>query len=365
MEFNYGGKIMSRTINGKTWKDIMNELEKDFPEECIQIRDYDKVPYISVDDMRERFDSVLGIEHYSEIYRTKSVEKVRDTYVVTVQGRIEILDDNFEVMFVKESSGSSTITFPNVKRRNDAGKNENVLDENGANVTMSTTTSFANDCKAAEQDAFKRIMKTCFHIGLKQLLEKKTGPVYEVVVTANSNTGSPNLYIPIKSKDTAATQLVVFKSKKEDFLKALNGQVSKNQVLHVSGQEQQYNGKLQVVFDKMAKPSAKEPSKVTETAKEASNKASQVQEEWKCLTLISKTPVTERRNSPGDYSLTAYSEATGDVFNIVIKGEVKETIEKWDAFKAATEKADTKFTFYYVNGKEGETPVLYMRKFSA
>ena len=360
---------MNKTINGKTWKEIMKELEADFPQECIQTRDYDGVPYISIDDMRNRMDSVIGIDHYNEIYRTKSVEQIKETIAVTVQGCIEILDDNYEVMFRKESSGSSTITFPYLKRKNNDGKMEIVTDENGENVLMKTTTSFANDCKSAEQDAFKRILKTCFHIGLKQLLEKKADPVYTLKVLRDANTSQKNIYIDVDGADSKVKQIVVFGNKKEEFLKAVNGKVTKGMVLSVTGQENEYKGTLQLAFGKFVKPKqAMEKKDVNEksscTTSSVGN-AKQVPEKKatvKQLTLYSNTPVAERREHPGDYSLTAKSEATGEIYNLVVKGEVAKNMEQWNAFYNATQKEPVKFSFEYVDGMEGATPVMYLTK---
>ena len=155
---------MSRTINGKTVKEVMEALAAPLPKEAFKVRDYDNKPYITVEACYERMDSVLGVEHYNAVYTEPQFVQQKDTYVISTVGTLEILDDNFEVIFRKSGPGTSTVTFPNIEKT-----------ENGQKVKVpgNIATLVPNDVMSAFQDAFKRICKNKLQIGAKQLSEFK------------------------------------------------------------------------------------------------------------------------------------------------------------------------------------------------
>ena len=106
---------MGKTINGKSLSQIMAELAADFPPEAIQTRDYDGVHYINVDDFRSRLNSVVGIDHYNERYTPVEIIQAKDTLAVKTLGTIELLDDDYNVIIVKQSPGGSNIAFPKLE----------------------------------------------------------------------------------------------------------------------------------------------------------------------------------------------------------------------------------------------------------
>jgi len=204
---------MDKTINGKTLGQIFAELTQPFDKNKIRTRDYDKMPYISVDDLRERLDSVVGSYHYNETYTEPKIMKVKDTYGVSVIGRIEFLDDNFEPVLVKECVGGTSITFPKVDKQisNALGNVETIKQE------MTTTNSFANDCMAACQDAFKRICKK-IGIGAKDLEQAAKGEVYEVTLKFPVDySRSTKGYFSDITSGGAPVRLAVFSNKLELF----------------------------------------------------------------------------------------------------------------------------------------------------
>lgn len=174
---------MERTINGKTMKQIMEELQADFPQSAILTRDYDGVKYINVDSFRERLDSVLGKEHYNELYEEVQIIQTRDTISTRTKCRIEFLDDNFDVILIKESAGGSIINFPKL------------TDEEGNKLKeeSTSTTSIPNDIDAACQDAFKRICRKTLGLGKHQLGIAKQGFLYENVYIKNCKPYNNNM----------------------------------------------------------------------------------------------------------------------------------------------------------------------------
>jgi len=180
---------VSKTINGLSMKEIMEKLQEDFPQEVVKTRDYDGVPYISVDDFRERLDSVVGPEHYNEMYDEVKIEVTKDTYATKTKCRLEFLDDNFEPVLVKESAGGSIIAFPKVdeviSEVKDGVKQTITVKDTGGKVVKvvgTTTTSIPNDIDGACQDAFKRICRKMLGMGKRQLEVAKKGVAYKVTV---------------------------------------------------------------------------------------------------------------------------------------------------------------------------------------
>ena len=174
--------IMTRTINGKPIPEIITALQADFPEEDIENRDYDNVPYISVDAYRKRLNDVVGIDHYTETYDNVELVKAGETYAVKTMCHLTLLDDEYVSIFTKDSSGGSIIAFPKVDKLNADGKPCKDAENKTIKIPGNVTNSLPNDFDSACQDAFKRICKKQFNMGKEQLKRKSKGTVYTVKI---------------------------------------------------------------------------------------------------------------------------------------------------------------------------------------
>ena len=151
------------TINGKPINQIMQELLAPFPQDEIQTRSDNGQIYFDVETFRNRFDSVCGREHYNEFYPIVGIHEAKDTIGISATCRIELLDDNFNVILSKEAGGGSHVIFPKDDQKNELTK----------------TTSFGNNVTAACQDAFKKVCRR-FGMGVEQIKTKQQGEIYLV-----------------------------------------------------------------------------------------------------------------------------------------------------------------------------------------
>lgn len=248
---------MSKTINGKPITKIMEELQADFPEDVIQTRSYDGIPYMSADILRNRLDEVVGVGHYNELYSDAEVVQVKESYATKVKCRLEFLDDDFEVCLVKEANGGSNIAFPK-----DDNKDE-----------LSKTQSLPNDVYAAGTDAFKKICKNLLHIGERQIEKAKNGVAYAIKINSLKAYGANIFgYGTLQSEEGEKQyNIAIFKSEVEAFKKAYGDiDSAKGKVITFYGKEgTDPKGNPQLVFKKVAKsdtPSAPK-SQATQPAK--------------------------------------------------------------------------------------------------
>lgn len=210
-----GEKIMS-TINGKPLKQIIEELAADFPSEAIKQRDFDGVFYISVDDYRERLNQVVGIEHYNEKYTPVTIVQAKDSFATKTLGTIELLDDDYNIILTKESSGGSNISFPKIDAVNETGDK--------IKVPGMTTNSIPNDLDSACQDAFKRICKNKFDMGKKQLKQAAMGTKYVLKITQSMKPYNGHLFGScICENDGYQYKLAVYKQQVNSFKEVCNG----------------------------------------------------------------------------------------------------------------------------------------------
>lgn len=196
---------MSKTINGMTLKEVFEKFQEDLPSEAIQIRDYDDVLYISVDNLRKRLDEVIGPEHYNEHYSDIELVSAKDTIAIKCKCTLELLDDDFNVILVKESAGGNTLAFPKIDEKvssvdGDVRTFTTIKKQDGKpnQIVGLTINSIPNDLDSACQDAFKRICKKQLGIGRRQLEIAENGILYVVFVKSYKKTEKGHVFCDIE-----------------------------------------------------------------------------------------------------------------------------------------------------------------------
>lgn len=341
---------MSRTINGRTIKEIFDLLKEDLPEEEIQVRDYDSVVYISADAYRERLNSVVGSEHYNEMYSEVELVQAKDSIVAKTTCTIELLDDDFEPFLKKQSAGGSNIMFPYMDKKDDAG---NVIkDASGKprKVPMSTSATIPNDFDGACQDAFKRTLKKGFLIGKQQLDKAKEGVPYILTImrTANSTNGG-HKFLSGKANDGKIFNIAVFKNKVSDFEKAFP-EIKVNSVITIFGKEKiDKQGNPQIIFEKAGKMEVKKP----EVAKLVT------------LEVVFEQEIQERKRKKGDYSTVVSGKKDNLKYNLVFQKEdiLKIGLAEWEKLLQSTILKEEKpvVSLKVEKGMEGKTEVYYVK----
>lgn len=256
---------MNRTINGKPLESIIQELQADFPPEAIEKRDYDGIYYIGVDAYRERLNTVIGIAHYNELYDEVEVVKAQDSYATKTKCRLEILDDEFNIVIVKESAGGSNIAFPKVD-----GPDKD-KDGKPIKVPGTTTNSLPNDFDSACQDAFKRICKKQLLMGKRQLDNAKAGTPYCLTITKALHEYNGHIFGEGKMENGKVYKIAIFKNQAETF-KKVYGMPGTGQNVTFYGKEGKDNKQNdQIVFEKACNSSTS-PAKTSDTTSDAGDK---------------------------------------------------------------------------------------------
>lgn len=155
---------MSRTINGKTLEQVQGELKKDFPDNVFKQKNGNF--YLPIEVIRERMDEIIGIFNYDFIQSDARLIQTGEQQNITIKGILIIKDDLGNIVTRKCCSGSSTVTYPNVK-----DNNNNTLLQDGKPVKQSVPSYFSNTLESAGTDAFKRCCKM-IGIGFEQLSKK-------------------------------------------------------------------------------------------------------------------------------------------------------------------------------------------------
>lgn len=245
----------TKTINDKPLKQIMEELAADFPPEVIQRRDYDGVLYINVDAYRDRLNQVVGIDHYNERYTPVEIIQAKDSYAVKTLGTIELLDDDYNVILIKEASGGSNIAFPKVDALDEEEKP--LKDDKGNNIQKAgrITYSLPNDFDSACQDAFKRICRNKFNMGKQQLKEAAMGTLYEIKLNnAMKETTKGHLFSDGTCvNDGKYYKIAIFKNRAEDF-KEIYGLPKRGDTIMVYGDLGEDKSGNEQIIVKSAKP---------------------------------------------------------------------------------------------------------------
>lgn len=248
---------MSRTVNGKSLKDIFSQFQEDLPTDAIQSRDFDGVMYVPVDAFRKRVDEVLGPEHYNETYSEIELIEAKDTLAIKCKCTIEILDDDFNVILVKESVGGNTLAFPKIDEKTSTVENGvrsfSIIktDEGKTSQVVGTTiNSIPNDLDSACQDAFKRICKKQFGIGKRQLEQAENGPLYVVFVKSYNKTSKGHIFGDIEWEGKAYRFACFSNKVKELEAKYGNSSLSGKVIAFYGKEGTDNNKKPQLVFSK-------------------------------------------------------------------------------------------------------------------
>ncbi len=142
----------SRTINGKPFGVVVEELRAPFPESAVK-DNQSGYPYIPIEEYRKRLDEVVGVLNYD--YRLSKAEWVTigDKEHMSCLGTLVIRDDEGKVVTVKMATGDA-----------------DVITKNSTGAAVKT----GNDAKTADKDAFKSCCRM-LGIGDAQLREHRKG----------------------------------------------------------------------------------------------------------------------------------------------------------------------------------------------
>lgn len=313
---------MPRTINGKTMAQVLEELSADYPIEELKTRDYDNVKYISAETLRQRLDSVIGVDHYNEHYPCTEIVECGKTIGIKCNGILEILDDDYEIVFVKEAVGGSTITFPKMQDEN--GKP--LKDGNNEIVYSAYTTSFANDCEQAAIDAFKRICKK-LHM-TKQLVElSKPVPRLVKFIGRAAFSEKNNLFADIEL-DGRRTRIAVFKKQASIFRQKFPSINGGEEMYCILKEGTDNYGKEQFVFVGFAQGPSKS---ITEVPRSKTDLPAEQE-----LTFVTNGNSTVRQNGNKTFIvIPATVKGTNKPTNLYFEEKDKNCYSNWDELEAA------------------------------
>lgn len=363
---------MSKTINGKSIKEIFAELEAPLPESAIEIRDYDKMPYISIDTYRQRIDEVLGRDHYNELYTEPNIERIKNTYGITVICKLEILDDDYNVIIRKECAGGKDISFANLTEPDskDSKKVTYRYDEDGEKITAKTALAFGNDIACACQEAFKNICKR-LNIGTTQLEAAKEekerrarGTEYTITFTKDTNYGEKGMFCDISCKEAPDYKRLALFASDMKKIKAIHPEGYKKEeticILATKGTDNRNNPQL--VFKDIIKkvPAVSEVSSATKSKSEAPTENGVI-----VKTVTTTSAVTEYSSAKGNFSVQAADE-NGEAFTVYISSDAIKLMseEYWSKFVVQCAKKSVTFTMECVRTEKNGKPHLCMKNFS-
>lgn len=140
------------TINGKSFDQIVSELEADFPKEYVQYLD-DGKPYYPREAYVSRMNTVIGVLNYDFCTSDPILVQNGRQQNFIVRGTIRIYDDDRNLVVEKSCAGASNIIY------------KNIVDANGKKNSGDIPAKVSNDVEAACIDAFKRCCKL-FGVGI-------------------------------------------------------------------------------------------------------------------------------------------------------------------------------------------------------
>lgn len=229
-----------RTINGKSVKQILEELKEPFPGDAFKEHPYTKRSYIPVYLVKRRLDDVLGL-NYDFTTGDLQLWKNGSQQNIALIGAITIRDDEGKIVSVRGMGGGSTIIYPN--KDDSAGSKsaesssasqkeaENVSEPTGPETTKKAApANVSNDIASASMDVLKRSAKL-FGVGDDQLREMrnlKPGPLnvsrgaranssqnelqeFQVVLKSGFSTIGSDGYIATVELNSQKIKMVVWK----------------------------------------------------------------------------------------------------------------------------------------------------------
>lgn len=302
--------IMSKTINGLELREVFEKLQADLPQEAIQHRDYDDIKYISVDTFRRRLDDVVGPEHYNEYYSDIELIQAKDTYAIKCKCKLEFLDDNFDIILVKESAGGNTLAFPKIDEKitsieGNVRTTTTVKNEDGKNnqIVGTTINSIPNDLDSACQDAFKRICKKQLGIGRRQLELAGKGTLYVVFVKSYRKADNGGHVFCDIEWDGKPYKFVCWAKQVTDLESVFGTQPLRGKVIAFYGKESKDpKGNPQLVFAK--------PGEVPSEYNNASNTANEAAPNSQNASKPNNKPETPKQTTQVPQPQTSPTEAT-------------------------------------------------------
>lgn len=319
---------MPRTINGKTISQVLEELAADYPSEDIETREYDNVKYISHETLRQRLDTVIGVDHYNEHYPCVEVVESGKTIGIKCNGILEILDDDYDIVFVKEAVGGSTITFPKMQDAN--GKQ--LKDANGEAIYSAYTTSFANDCEQAAIDAFKRI---CKKLHMTRQLQEMSKPVPKLVKFKRRATFTDkNMLFTDIELDGKQIRFAVF-SRQASAFKQKFSEIKGGEEVYCFGSEGKDNkGNAQFIFSSFAQaPAGANNANSLKTDLNSTTTKASVEQ---TLTFVTRGDSAVKKNGNKTFIvIPAIIKGTQTPTNLYFEEKDKNCYSNWDQLEAA------------------------------
>lgn len=285
--------------------------------------------------------------------------QLRGTYGILVTCTLEILDDDFNTIITKSSAGGNDVSFAN--KKDASGKD---LLENGEKVPMSQALALNNDVTKACHEAFKNCCKK-LGIGMKSLEEAKKGKVYAVTFKKRASFYEKGMFCDVSVEDSEISRFAVFQRQMDTLKKDYPNGFESGQKIFVYGKEgTDRNGNRQLIFDSVA-DIAEEPVQQTQTAEQVASDAPEIIK----ISVKSKTPVTERSNKSGDFSMQVINE-NNETLNLVIPKNTILGMSKhtWSTFVLNCSKTAEKpvhFTMECTKGMEANRTVYYMIRFAS
>lgn len=324
---------MSRTINGKSLKEVFEELRTPLDERLIKKR-FDGFFYFDIDAYRAKLESVVGVDHFNEMYDAAKVEKLEESYVIHSRCVLEFLDDNYEVICRKSACGATNVEFPKDKDTNER---------------LTTSSTIYNDIYNSNVDAFKRICKNQFHIGEEQIAAKNAGTLYTGSVSNFKGTDKGHYFGTITLEDGKKVNLAVFKNSAESFIAAYTDKPSKISFYGDMGQDKRGND--QIVFSKPyvagASSTVPVPSVSTDTSKPQNDDSAQAP----VLTVTTVGTLTD--DGAGGYYVNAQKETDNSVIRIHMPESSVKTIAK-ETFEQFKERVNTKGSTFSFTGSKAK-----------
>lgn len=198
---------MERTINGKSFKEVLIELKKPFDEYMITQKGdtapiYATIPKEWVD---ERLDNVLGLNYNVVIVGNPWCEEIGDSRYISLKGYISIVDDEGNEIIKRYATGTATVIMISVSQK--------------GGIKITKPKDYANDYKTAFADLKKKCAKelgVSRYISLETQRNAKKGKIKAYQGSTKNepsdiNTSTPNTSNIVSGEE--GTFKIVFTSK--------------------------------------------------------------------------------------------------------------------------------------------------------
>jgi|GEM_PF-1313710 len=231
------------TINGKTLKQIREELLADFPESVLKENENNHSYYIPCEAYEQRLNDVVGIFNYNCLTTEGNIHRVADRYVSTATTLIEILDDDGNIVIRKSHPGGTNVIILG----QDAGKSQG------------QPKSLKSDVSAAGSESFKNCCKQLFGTSQLRRINNERKPktedkLYNVEFLSGLSSGNGNYSASVKNLETDEhLKLMIFEMyypQIEKFIPLAKfiQSYKKGKTLKFYGYSKNYKGQQQLIF---------------------------------------------------------------------------------------------------------------------